>query len=352
MRDAFHLLLQLRRGPALAGGRGRFADECLHRDTERLRDHRQRRDLNPPSAHFVGRNGLLRDAEDLGELHLGDALFFAQMGDASADFPCDLRRSASARNTDGMLSRLLTFTAALVLACASAQTHANAHLPQPETAHRAFATIEETASRAEALLSASAIKANCHSLEFCASAHSDYANNSPYKFTDPDGRNAFAALELTLGAVAVDAATPDPTDVAAPVKGLSYSAAIVGTAIGGTLVWGYNAVMNESTKPEGQTDEPKETPSLPTGLVGDKPQATGKNGGTAVGTSLPAGDYEPTVKGLTGGNLSPHPKIPGAQQAPNGVVVRPGKYGPRIDIPANGTKPPEIIHFPKGADGK
>jgi len=87
-----------------------------------------------------------------------------------------------------MFARLLTFTAALVLACASAHAHANAQLPQPETAHRAFAAIEETASRAEALLSANDIKTNCHRLEICASPHRDYANNSPYKFTDPDGR--------------------------------------------------------------------------------------------------------------------------------------------------------------------
>ncbi len=172
-----------------------------------------------------------------------------------------------------------------------------------------------------------------------------YANNSPYRFTDPDGRNAFAALELTLGAVAVDAATPDPTDVAAPAKGLSYSAAIVGTAIGGSLVWAYNNALNESTKPERQ---PAAAPDLPTGLVGENPRQTGKNGGKAIGTSLPADKLPETVKELTGGTLGP-PDKNGRRVSPNGVAVRPnGKDGPRIDIPENGTKPPEIIHFPPG----
>ena len=87
-----------------------------------------------------------------------------------------------------MLSRLFTFVAVIVLVCASTHTRANVQLPQSETAHRAFAAIEETASSACALLSASDIKANGYPLEFCASAHRDYANNSPYKFTDPDGR--------------------------------------------------------------------------------------------------------------------------------------------------------------------
>ena len=84
-----------------------------------------------------------------------------------------------------------------------------------------------------------------------------YANNSPYAFTDPDGRaaSAFVGLEIVLATAGADIAVPDPSDVAAPVKGVSYSAAIVGTAIGGSLVWAYNKAMNESTTPEGQTGE-------------------------------------------------------------------------------------------------
>jgi RHS repeat-associated protein len=58
------------------------------------------------------------------------------------------------------------------------------------------------------------------------------------------------------------------------------------------------------------------------------------------------------VGGLTGGSLSPvggtYP--PGSLGSPNGVIVRRpvGGSGPRIDVPGNGSKPPETIHFPAG----
>ncbi len=87
-----------------------------------------------------------------------------------------------------------------------------------------------------------------------------------------------------------------------------------------------------------------ETPELPTDLVGDNPRSSS---GQRVNTDLPADDFPGAVDDLTGGNTTD----PGGQQVcPNGVRVRPGKtgQGPRIDIPANGAKPPETIHFPPG----
>jgi len=86
-----------------------------------------------------------------------------------------------------------------------------------------------------------------------------YANNSPYMFVDPDGRaGEFAALRYTLGVIAVDAATADPSDVAAPVKGAGYLGAVVGTAIGGSLYWAGNKIINgpdtQGTPPGGGED--------------------------------------------------------------------------------------------------
>ena len=82
-----------------------------------------------------------------------------------------------------------------------------------------------------------------------------YANNSPYKFTDPDGRvavGAFSGLEIVLATTAADMATPDPGDIAAPVKGAVYGGLIIGTAVGGGLVWAYSKALNEASNQEGK----------------------------------------------------------------------------------------------------
>jgi RHS repeat-associated protein len=86
------------------------------------------------------------------------------------------------------------------------------------------------------------------------------------------------------------------------------------------------------------------TPPLPDDLVGDNPRPTK----TRTNTDLPASAFPQTVKGLTGGNVSEDPDN-GHMCCDNGVRIRPGDGGgPRIDIPANGAKPPETIHFPPG----
>jgi hypothetical protein len=104
---------------------------------------------------------------------------------------------------------------------------------------------------------------------------------------------------------------------------------------------------NAAAQAGNATAPTSEAPALPTGLVGDEPRATGKNGGEAVGTSLPGEKFPEVVEDLTGGTLGT-PDAKGRSVAPNGVSVRTGgKSGPRIDIPKNGTKPPEIIHFPE-----
>lgn len=67
---------------------------------------------------------------------------------------------------------------------------------------------------------------------------------------------------------------------------------------------------------------------------------TPENGGT--------GDPSQDFDKLTGGSNRPaggtYP--PGTLVGPNGVVLRPSRSGgSRIDIPGNGSKPPETLHY-------
>lgn len=76
--DAFELLLQLRCRPALAGAScGRHADQVLDGDAERACQQRQQRDRHPALPALVGGDGLLGDAQGLGQLHLGQSLALA-----------------------------------------------------------------------------------------------------------------------------------------------------------------------------------------------------------------------------------------------------------------------------------
>ncbi len=86
-------------------------------------------------------------------------------------------------------------------------------------------------------------------------------------------------------------------------------------------------------------------PPLPGGLIGSNPRP----GSGRINTDRPGIDLPGIIGDLTGGVLNPDPNRPGHKVAPNGVRIRPdtGK-GPRVDIPANGEKPPETIHFPPG----
>ncbi len=84
-------------------------------------------------------------------------------------------------------------------------------------------------------------------------------------------------------------------------------------------------------------------PPVPEDLYGDNPrEGTGKR----KNTDKPADAFPDAVEDLTGGVLGDEQG--GVKVCPNGIRIRPpvqGK-GPRIDIPGNGNKPPETIHFP------
>lgn len=97
-------------------------------------------------------------------------------------------------------------------------------------------------------------------------------------------------------------------------------------------------------------------PDLPDDLVGEQDDKSGKTSGKrhVSGPLSPehggTGDAESDFGELGGteGVIDIPRAGPGAKIAPNGIIYRPGndKKGPRIDIPANGTKPPETLHYP------
>lgn len=111
-------------------------------------------------------------------------------------------------------------------------------------------------------------------------------------------------------------------------------------------------------------DKPAETPSgvtnvapLPTGLVGEQDKDAGEagnrhNSGPLAPEFGGQGDANADFGTLTGGNSAPAPEgstLPaGSQVGTNGVILRPAtdSSGPRIDVPANGDKPHETLHYP------
>ena len=147
-----------------------------------------------------------------------------------------------------------------------------------------------------------------------------YANGDPVNFVDHDGKVAIAVEAVIVGGAII---------------------------IGGCYVTGSCKAFSDAVKDlimsNEEASDAAAAPDIPDDLYGDNPRdSTGKR----TNTDLPSGDFEDAVKDLTGGNLT---GLPGGHQVcPNGVRVRPPKNGegPRIDIPAKGSKPPETIHFP------
>lgn len=107
--------------------------------------------------------------------------------------------------------------------------------------------------------------------------------------------------------------------------------------------------------PVPQHVQQEEAPPVPDQPVGENPKP-GRTGGRIVSGPLApgnggTGDAGQDFDHLTGGTGKPDDsqgRPPGTQIGDNGVQYRPGikGNGPRIDIPANGTKPPETLHYP------
>jgi hypothetical protein len=98
-----------------------------------------------------------------------------------------------------------------------------------------------------------------------------------------------------------------------------------------------NVVLSKSEEPTSQ----------PAQLPGDLLGSNGKPAGKRINTDLPGINPTPDelFDKLTGGKSKTLPD--GTKVGDNGVRIRfPKGTGPRIDIPENGSKPHETIHFP------
>ncbi|GAB2498506.1 RHS repeat-associated core domain-containing protein [Arenimonas alkanexedens] len=171
-----------------------------------------------------------------------------------------------------------------------------------------------------------------------------YGNNNPYRFSDPDGR---LAVPMALGGCAI-------SGPACP------AGAAVGAVVGKILtIIGVAVVLNEVAEggdsPSNQEVGGK-APPLPEDLVGENPEVRGSGGSATSGTLSPeyggsGGDYDSDLVTLAG---ETHPAGPGesapegAQIGANGVFGREvnSSGGRSIDIPANGDKPHETLHYP------
>ena len=177
-----------------------------------------------------------------------------------------------------------------------------------------------------------------------------YANNNPYKFTDPDGRSSYNPQGM--------AATLQPLSTAQKIAGvrmvISASPAGRGVQIAKVVV---GAVLNEAAN---SGDNNSSAPEVPGKLVGDQSDSrAGPNKSGTRHTSGPltpenggTGDYEQDLQTLTGGTRPAgegDSAPPGSSIGENGIFGRPtnSSGGASIDIPAKGDKPHETLHYEK-----
>ena len=154
------------------------------------------------------------------------------------------------------------------------------------------------------------------------------------------------------GSVPADVVTGGLNIAATPAEVAAGSAA--GAALGnriGALLNSNDSGGDTTASSDGDTNT--NVPSLPTDLVGDQsdPRAGPNKSGTRV-TSGPltpenggTGYYDKDLNTLTGGT---RPWQPGDSAPPgNGIFGRPqnSSGGQSIDIPANGDKPHETLHY-------
>jgi RHS repeat-associated protein len=181
-----------------------------------------------------------------------------------------------------------------------------------------------------------------------------YANNNPHKYTDPDGRNPALVARVTFK-ISFEVAS-------------ALGARRLGEHIGIRLYDALNGpVQNENTEAASSTDSASGSansagtttaPALPDKIVGDQSDSRAgpnKNGSKHTsGPLTPAnggkGDYKDDLETLTGGTQESKPgdkAPPGSQIGQNGIFGRdPNSSGGKsIDIPANGIKPHETLHY-------
>ena len=160
------------------------------------------------------------------------------------------------------------------------------------------------------------------------------------------------------GSVAADVVTGGLNIAATPTEVAAGSAA--GGALGnriGALLNSDNSGDSAASNDTSVADADSSTgPSLPSDLVGEQDSKSGQRGNRNISGPLsPAnggtGDALQDFDKLTGGQSSPAPADsnypPGTLIGPNGIAYRPGSNGSgaRIDIPANGSKPHETLHY-------
>lgn len=176
----------------------------------------------------------------------------------------------------------------------------------------------------------------------------DYGNNNPINRIDPDGRTVTCdASSCTIHAHSALEVAVDYTTFA-----IIYTQRLVQNAISPAP----NAAPTPPSAAHNETDS--QSPTLPGGLVGVQDGKDGQQGGRINSGPLSpdhggTGDSAKDFDKLTGGNSRPAAEgtgyPPGTTVGDNGIAHRPatGKAGPRIDIPANGDKSHETLHYPK-----
>lgn len=170
-----------------------------------------------------------------------------------------------------------------------------------------------------------------------------YANNNPSTNVDPDGRTVVCSVNTCT----INSRNRFEQIVDYGTVGIVYTQRLI-----------HNAFPSIPDSPIVQQETHESAPTLPGDLVGVQDGKAGEQGKRVNSGPLDpahggAGDAVKDFDTLTGGKSSPaseEKKYPaGTLVGENGISLRPqvdGK-GPRIDIPANGDKPHETLHYPK-----
>lgn len=178
-----------------------------------------------------------------------------------------------------------------------------------------------------------------------------YVGNDPVNMSDPTGRNGVSVAGRVARYCTSGGAITAAGCVAIGVLG----ALVVAPGVRQEQV--INPQRPRSTPPPPmRNEEATPLPDEPVGSPDDR--KTGKGGQIQSGPLAPenggTGNPNEDFDVLTGGKSSPAPEdstFPeGTRIGDNGVVIRPGSKpddGPRIDIPQNGDKPRETLHYPK-----